>query len=279
MMRDNPQDAITEPLLIETERVPLERPGLYAAVLWLNRPESLNAMGWETLHALEAALRAAEEDQSVRAVLIIGRGRAFSAGGDIKAYKKIQADGDAFTNFVDDCCRMMEGIGEMTKPVIALINGLCAAGGLELLLSCDFAWAAQSARIGDMHVNFAQIGGSGAMARLPRLIGQARTLELVFSGQMIDAQQALDWGIVNRVIPDDELLAEGIRFANTISTKSPNALRYVKKSIRGGMNTDLPGALALERRQCLEYCLTLPDSMEGINAFIEKREPVYKAQP
>ena len=166
----------------------------------------------------------------------------------------------------------------MTKPVIALVNGLCAAGGLELLLSCDFAWAAESARIGDMHVNYAQIGGSGAMARLPRLIGQARSLELVFSGQMLNAAQALDWGIINRVVPDDKLLEEGIAFARIIAAKSPNAIRYVKKSIRGGMNLDLPGALKLERDQCLDYCLTLPDSMEGIDAFIEKRTPVFKAQ-
>ena len=277
MTTDNFNGA-TEALLIETELVALDEHGRNAAVLWFNRPESLNAMGWETLHALDAALDAAEQDASVRAVLIIGRGRAFSAGGDIKAYKKIQADGAAFTAFVDDCCRMMEGIGRMTKPVIALVNGLCAAGGLELLLSCDFAWAAESARIGDMHVNYAQIGGSGAMARLPRLIGQARSLELVFSGQMLNAAQALDWGIINRVVPDDKLLEEGIAFARIIAAKSPNAIRYVKKSIRGGMNLDLPGALKLERDQCLDYCLTLPDSMEGIDAFIEKRTPVFKAQ-
>ena len=153
---------------VETELVVLDEQQRKAAVLWLNRPDSLNAISWDAMRCLAAGLEAAEKDPAVRAVLIIGRGRGFSAGGDIKAYKKLQADAEAFTAFVDDYCRLTEGIAEMTKPVLALVNGLCAAGGLELLLACDFAWAAESARIGDMHVNFAQIGGAGAMARLPQ---------------------------------------------------------------------------------------------------------------
>ena len=260
---------------IECEMIVLDDHDRKAAVLWLNRPDALNAINWAAMHELEAALVAVEDDPSVRAVLISGRGRAFSAGGDIKAYQHLQADDDAFTRFVDDCCRMHDRIGAMTKPVIALVNGLCAAGGLELLLACDFAWAAQSARIGDMHVNFAQIGGSGAMARLPRLIGQARTMELVFSGKMLDAELAREWGIVNRVLPDDELFDQGVEFARLLAAKSSNAIRFVKQSIRHGMNMSLPDALSYERDQCLTYCLSLPDSMEGINAFIEKREPNY----
>jgi enoyl-CoA hydratase/carnithine racemase len=261
--------------LVETEQVVLDEQQRKAAILWLNRPDALNAISWDAMRCLGAALEAAEKDCSVRAVLIIGRGRGFSAGGDIKAYKKLQADAEAFTAFVDDYCRLTEGIAEMTKPVLALVNGLCAAGGLELALACDFAWAAESARIGDMHVNFAQIGGAGAMARLPRLMGQARALELVFSGEMLSSQQALQWGLVNRVIADSALLEEGLRFARALAAKSPTAIKFVKQSIRRGMDADLPAALKLERAQCLHYCLTLPDSMEGINAFIEKRAPVY----
>lgn len=264
---------------IVTELITLDGDGRNAAVLWLNRPEALNAMNWDALHELEAALAAVENDASVRAVLIVGRGRAFSAGGDIKAYQQLQADDAAFTAFVDDCCRIYGGISTMTKPTIALINGLCAAGGLELLLACDFAWAAESARIGDMHVNYAQIGGAGAMARLPRLIGQARTLELVFSGEMLSAELARDWGIVNRVVPDDQLLEEGLRFARSLAAKSPNAIHFVKQSIRDGMERNLPEALRFERDQCLQYCLTLPDSMEGIRAFVEKRAPVFRSAP
>jgi enoyl-CoA hydratase/carnithine racemase len=261
--------------LIEVERVPLDDQGRVAAVVWLNRPDQLNAISWDMQRALATALAETGSDDSVRAILITGRGRAFSAGGDIKAYKELQANAEAFTEFVDDYCRLTEGIAHLTKPVIALVNGICAAGGLELVLACDFAWAAESARIGDMHVNYAQVGGAGVMARLPRLIGQGRALELIFSGRLLTSEEAVQWGLVNRVVPDDQLLAEGIEFARHLATKSPNALHFVKQMIRRGMNVDLPSALRLERDQALKYCLTLPDSMEGINAFIEKRQPVY----
>jgi enoyl-CoA hydratase/carnithine racemase len=263
--------------LVELERVSLDDRGSVAAVVWLNRPDQLNAISWDMQRELAASLQEAESDDSVRAVLITGRGRAFSAGGDIKAYRKLQADSDAFTAFVDDYCRLTESIAQMTKPVIALINGICAAGGLELVLACDFSWAAESARIGDLHVNFAQVGGSGAMARLPRAIGMGRAIELVSSGQLLDAQHALRWGLVNRLVADDQLLQAGLEFARSLAAKSPSALHVMKQTIRRGMDHDLPGALRLERDQALRYCLTLPDSMEGINAFIEKRVPVYRS--
>jgi len=269
------EDAATA--LVEYERVPLDDRGNVAAVIWLNRPDQLNAISWDMQRALASSLQDAGSDDSVRVVLVTGRGRAFSAGGDIKAYQKLQADDEAFTAFVDDYCRLTEGIAHMTKPVIALVNGICAAGGLELVLACDFAWAAESARIGDMHINFAQIGGAGAMARLPRLIGQSRAIELVSSGRLLDSTQAQQWGLVNRVVADDQLLEAGLEFARSVAAKSPTALHFMKSTIRGGMERDLPGALRLERDQALRYCLTLPDSMEGIAAFIEKRTPVYGA--
>jgi enoyl-CoA hydratase/carnithine racemase len=243
----------------------------------LNRPEQLNAISWDLFRALGVVLRDLEADPAVRCVLITGNGRAFSAGGDIKAYAYLQADAKAFTEFVDEYCDVVERITAMTKPVIALVNGICAAGGLELVLGCDFAWAAESARIGDMHINFAQIGGAGALARLPRRIGAARALELVLSGVMLDSATALDWGLVNRVLPDSVLIEEGLAFAASLAAKSPTAAHYLKRAIHAGTDTDLHSALKLERDQTLEYCLGRPDSMEGVQAFIEKRQPNYGA--
>jgi enoyl-CoA hydratase/carnithine racemase len=261
--------------LVATEFRELDEQGRRAAIVRFNRPDQLNAISWDTQRELARALQQAESDPSVRAVLITGRGRAFSAGGDIKAYARLQADAEAFTEFVDEYCQLTEGIRAMTKPVVALINGVCAAGGLELALACDFAWAAESARIGDMHINFAQIGGAGALARLPRAIGTARALELFFSGRMLNSAEALSWGIVNRVFPDESLLDEGIAFAGLVATKSPTALHYMKKTVTAGAATDLRSALKLERDSALEYCVTLPDSMEGIRSFIEKRDSQY----
>jgi enoyl-CoA hydratase len=266
-------DAADESPLVEYDRVELDEDSNFAAVVTFNRAETLNAINWDTLRALEAQLRRAAEDPDVRTVLITGRGRAFSAGGDIKGYVKLQADPVAFPRFVDDFIRTLDLIRYMDKPVAALINGITAAGGLELLLACDFAWMAESARIGDMHLNYAQIGGAGVMARLPRLIGPNRARELVFSGRLLSSEECLAWGLVNRVIPDDRLLAEGIEFARGVAAKSPNSVRNVKHVINRGLETDLEAALRQERERALIHCLTLPDSMEGINAFVEKRKP------
>jgi enoyl-CoA hydratase/carnithine racemase len=276
--RTRPQPAETETApLVEYERVSLDEDGNFAAVVTFNRPETLNAINWDTLRALAKAVVEAAGDTAVRAVLITGKGRAFSAGGDIKGYVKLQADPVAFPRFVDDFISTLDTIRYMEKPVVALINGITAAGGLELLLACDFAWMAESARIGDMHLNYAQIGGAGVMARLPRLIGPNRARELVFSGRLLKSDECLAWGLVNRVIPDDQLLAEGIEFARSVAAKSPNSVRNVKHVINRGLETDLEAALRQERERALIHCLTLPDSMEGINAFVEKRKPRWPA--
>lgn len=260
---------------ITVRRVALENEGATAAIVTLNRPDQLNAITWEMHRDLAVRMRALEADADVRAVLITGAGRAFSAGGDIVAYEDLQSDGAAFTQFVDEYCQLLLDLRAMTKPVIALVNGVCAAGGLELVLGCDFAWAARSARIGDMHVNFAQVGGAGAMARLPRLAGSARAMELVLSGKMLSAEEAFEWGIVNRIVDDADLLEEGIAFAQSLATKSPRAIAVVKRSIHDGVATDLPSALQLERDSALDYCLNYPDSMEGIRSFIERRSPSF----
>jgi len=262
--------------LVEFERIALDDTASCAALLRFNRPEQLNAMDWDTVKALEQAVNEAAADADVRVVLITGKGRAFSAGGDLKKYLALQTDPVAFPQFVDQFTRTVDTIRRMPKPVIALINGVCVAGGLELVLGCDFAWAAQSARIGDAHLNFAQIGGSGAMARLPRLVGANRARELVFSGRLLSSEKALEWGLVNSVLPDEELVPAGIAFAREVAAKSPTAVAFAKEVIGSGLATDLESALRLERERALLYCLTLPDSMEGINAFVDKRKPRYR---
>jgi enoyl-CoA hydratase/carnithine racemase len=261
--------------LVAYDVVDLNDDGSTAAVLTLDRADSLNAISWDMLRALEARIAQAAGDDGVRCLLITCRGRAFSAGGDIKAYQKLQADAVAFEKFLDDFIRTLDAISHLHKPVVALVNGIAAAGGLELMLACDFAWMSESARIGDMHLNYGQIGGVGVMSRLPRVVGPGRARELVFSGQLLDAAECLDWGLVNRVFPDDRLLAEGIEFAKLVAGKSPNSVRNVKHVINRGLETDLSAALRQEHDWALIHCLTLPDSMEGINAFVEKRKPQW----
>jgi enoyl-CoA hydratase/carnithine racemase len=251
-----------------------------AAFLWLNRSESLNALDWTMIRSLETELRAVDGDPAVRVVFVVGMGRAFSAGGDLKAYLELQEDPVAFPAFLDDLHRTFANIAGMSKPVMALVNGVTAAGGLELLLSCDFAIAAQSARIGDAHLNFGQIGGGGSLALLPRAIGPARARELVFTGRFLTADEAADYGLVNCVVPDDELISRALSLAESMAEHSAAALTAAKSVMNTAWaeGTGLPIALRLERERAALYCLTLPDSMAGLRLFSSRHDRQRESQ-
>jgi enoyl-CoA hydratase/carnithine racemase len=256
---------------VEVERVATA--GAEAAIVWLSRPDALNAIDSAMVLALDVALRELDADESVRVVFVTGRGRAFSAGGDLTAYLELQQDAVAFPRFLDDLHAAFGMIRTMSKPVVALVNGVTAAGGLELLLSCDFAFAARSAQIGDAHLNYGQMGGGGVLALLPRIIGPARARELIFSGEFLSAGQAAELGLVNRVVSDDALIATGIEFARGVAMKSAAAVAAAKSVLNNGWadGTGLDSALRLERERTALYCLTLPDSHEGLLAFAERR--------
>jgi len=268
-----------QPSPVELDQVELE-PGGVAAIITLSRPEQLNAIDWPTVSRLEQLLIEVEADVAVRAVLITGRGRAFSAGGDLKSYVALQADPVAFPAFLEDLHRTFQFISKMSKPVVALVNGITAAGGLELILSCDFAFAAASARIGDGHLTYGQMGGGGVLTLLPRVVGPARARELVFSGRWLSAEEAREWGIVNRVVPDGELLAAGLEFAAAAAERSPLAMasaKYVMNATwAGGIGVE--EGLRLERERNAYYCLTSEDAREGLRAFQEKRRPRFRGR-
>lgn len=262
------------------ERVALSPERAYAGVVRLNRPETLNALSWALVTKLEQALQELDRDDSVPCVLLTGNGRAFSAGGDLKAYVELQQDPVAFPAFMDDLIRTFSAIAYMRKPVVALVNGVTAAGGLELLLACDLAYASASAQIGDCHLNYGQMGGGGSLTLLPRMIGPARARELIFSARLLSAQEALDWGLVNRVIPDDELLDAGLDFARGLARRSAAAVASAKYAMNAGFadGTGVGQALRLERERAALYCLTLPDSAEGLTAFSEGRKPRFNGR-
>jgi enoyl-CoA hydratase/carnithine racemase len=256
---------------VEVERVAVA--DAEAAIVWLNRPDALNAIDSAMVYALAAAFRELDSDEAVRVVLVTGRGRAFSAGGDLTAYLELQRDAVAFPRFLDDLHAAFGMIRTMSKPVVALVNGITAAGGLELLLSCDFAFAARGAQIGDAHLTYGQMGGGGVLALLPRIIGPARARELIFSGELLSAGEAAELGLVNRVVDDDALIATGLEFARGVATRSAAAVAAAKSVLNSGWadGTGLDSALRLERERTARYCLTLPDSHEGLRAFAERR--------
>jgi len=248
-----------------------------AAIVSMNRPDQLNAVSWEMLRGLRSAIDQLNDDEDVRTILLTGRGRAFSAGGDLKGYLDLQRDPVRFPKFLDEYSEFVSRLRYVRKPVIALVNGVTAAGGLEILLGCDFAWAAESAEIGDAHLKYGQMAGAGSLALLPRVIGPFRARDLIFSGRMLTSAEALDWGLVTRVVPDDELLPAGLAFAESIAGKSRIGVENVKYVINAGLasGTGVDDAMRLERERAVSYCLTHGDSLEGLNAFAEKRRPDF----
>jgi enoyl-CoA hydratase len=248
-----------------------------AALVRLNRPEQLNPIDGATLLALDAVLDEILADTGIRAILITGAGRAFSAGGDLKSYLSLQRDAVMFPRFLRDLHRIFGRLRTAPVPVIALVNGVTAAGGLELILNCDFALAARTARIGDGHLNFGQMGGGGVLTLLPRAIGRARAAELVFTGRFVDAAEAAEWGLVNRVVDDDALHAEGLALARDIAAKSTLALANAKEVLHAvwADNASVESGLRIERERDAFYCLTAEDAREGLAAFSEKRPPRF----
>jgi enoyl-CoA hydratase/carnithine racemase len=254
--------------------------GACAAILTLDRPDQLNPIDAATLRDLDAAIDSLEGAADVRTVLVTGAGRAFSAGGDMKAYVELQRDPVAFPRFVADLHRTFGRLRTLPVPVVALVNGITAAGGLELVLNCDFALVAESARIGDGHLNFGQMGGGGVLTLLPRAIGRARAAELVFSGRFLSAPEAVEWGLASRCVPDGELLVAGLDFAREVAAKSPLAVRNAKQVMNDlwADNGSVDAGLRYELERDAYYCLTSSDAPEGLAAFAERRPPRFEGR-
>lgn len=255
----------------------VEEPAPHVVRLTLNRPDQLNPIDLAMVARLDACLDEVAADPDVRAVLVTGAGRAFSAGGDLKGYQTLQRDPVAFPHFVAELHRVFGRLRTLSVPSIALVNGVTVAGGLELLLNCDLAFAATSARIGDGHLNFGQMGGGGVLTLLWRAVGRSRASELVLSGRLLDADEAATWGLVSRVVPDDELLATGLAFAREVATKSPLAVANAKRVMHDGWseNGSVDAGLREELEVDVAYCLTSHDAPEGLAAFAEKRRPRF----
>jgi enoyl-CoA hydratase/carnithine racemase len=263
--------------VVVLERRPIPGESGVVAEITLNRPDELNAISWEMLRALGHALDEIDEDDQVRAVLVTGSGRAFSAGGDLKNYVTLQKDPVEFPAFVQELHTTFGRLRKLRVPVVALVNGVTAAGGLELLLNCDFAVAAESARIGDGHLNFGQMGGGGVLTLLPRIVGIQRASELVFTGRFLESREAAEWGLVSRVVADSELSAVGLDLARQFAEKSPLALANAKAVMTRIWADELTvdAGLDVERDWNTEYCLTSADAAEGLLAFSEKRRPNF----
>lgn len=239
----------------------------------LNRPDAMNSLTPDVLDAINNALGAAEFQRDVMTVVLTGSGRAFCAGADLK-YVKTQAGESGTNNFLKSVLATMNRIERFPKPVIAALNGLTLAGGLELVLCCDLVLAARSAKIGDAHANYGLLPGGGSSVRLPRIIGATRAKYLLFTGDFVDATEMLTAGLVNKVVDDDQLDIATQALAEKISTKSPLGLRRMKALVDDGLQQPMDTALRLELLAC-EVHQHSADLHEGLAAFNEKRAPRF----
>lgn len=262
---------------VTVQRTRLEVGNAELALVTLNRPEAMNPIDWETGLELGRVFDELGEDPQVRAVAVTGAGRAFSAGGDMKKYQQLQGDRDGFPRFLADLHDVFTRIAQYPKPFIALVNGVAVAGGIELMLSCDLAIASESARIGDAHLPYGQMGGGGVLTLLPRMVGPARARELIFSGRLLTPAEALDWGLVSRVVADDELIDAGVSFARDVALKSPLAVANAKQVLNSAWweGAGIQAGMRLEREVTARYCVTSHDAHEGLAAFAEKRRPEF----
>jgi enoyl-CoA hydratase len=242
----------------------------------INRPQVLNALNGETLRELQQALKEVEGRKDVRVVILTGEGdKAFVAGADIAAMKEMNpAEALAFSRLGHDTLGMIENL---TKPVIAAVNGFALGGGLEIALACDFIYASEKAKLGVPEVTLGIFPGFGGTQRLPRLIGKGRAKELIFTGGMIDAPEAYNLGIVNKVFPADPLMEEVLKTARTIAQNGPVAVSMAKGSVNAGYDVGLEEGEAIEITTWANAFAT-HDQKEGMGAFLEKRKPQFKGE-
>lgn len=245
------------------------------ATITLNRPKALNALNSVTLAELGRAIEAVAASDAIRAVLLTGAGKAFVAGADISEMADLSAA--AAEGFARQGQRLFHAIEALGVPVIAAINGFALGGGCELAMACDILIAGQKARFGQPEVNLGVIPGFGGTQRLPRLVGRAVAAELLYTGRMVDADEALRIGLVSRVFPQDELLAEARKMADEIAAKGPLAIASLKRTLMAG--ADLPLERACDREAvAFGACFATEDQSEGMAAFLAKRPADFKGR-
>lgn len=239
----------------------------------MNRPKALNALNTEVLTELDHVFREIDKNKEVQVVIVTGAGRSFIAGADIAQMSEL--NGTEGRDMTIQGQLVMELIESINKPVIAAINGFALGGGNELAMACDVRIASEKAKFGQPEVNLGIIPGYGGTQRLPRLVGKGMAKKLIYSGEMIDAQEAYRIGLVQEVVPAEELMAAAEKLARTIMEKAPIAIKMAKVAINNGLNTDLKTGVQFEAESYTSTFVS-EDRVEGMKAFVEKRPAQFK---
>ena len=245
------------------------------ATLTVNRPDKLNALNAATLEELGEAVEAIRTRDDIAAAIVTGAGRAFVAGADIRELAQLRRAGaESARGFAERGQGIFDRIETSPKPIVAAVNGFALGGGCELALACHFRIAADTARFGQPEVKLGTVPGYGGTQRLPRIVGRGRALELLLTGEIIDAQEAWRIGLVNRVVTGAELLAVADAVLRQILANGPLAIAACIDAVNRGAHLSMPDALAIEARAFGNLCET-EDMAEGTTAFLEKRAPAF----
>ncbi len=239
----------------------------------LNRPQAMNALNGALMAEVVDALQAFDRDPDVGAMVITGDERAFAAGADIKE----MADASVVEMMLAERIEHWDRIRQIKKPIIAAVSGWCLGGGNELAMACDMIVASESAKFGQPEINLGVIPGAGGTQRLTRAVGKAVAMEMVLNNRTLDAEEALRYGLVNRVVPVERYLEEALALAKEIAARAPLAVRLGKEMVNHAFESFLADGVADERR-AFYILFSTEDQKEGMRAFIEKRKPQWKGK-
>ncbi|MFZ5966132.1 MAG: short-chain-enoyl-CoA hydratase [Bacillota bacterium] len=244
-------------------------------ILSINNPKALNALNSKVLGEVDKAIDQITLDPEVYVLVLTGEGKAFVAGADITEMRNMTAEEGR--KFGERGLNLFRKIELMEKPVIAAINGFALGGGCELAMSCDIRIAGDKAKFGQPEVGLGITPGFGGTQRLPRLVGIAKAKELIFTGNIMSAQDAEKIGLVNSVVPQEELMKEALILANKIASAAQIAVRYAKSAMNRGIETDIETGIVIEK-DLFALCFASEDQKEGMTAFIEKQKPEFKGK-
>lgn len=242
-------------------------------VVTLNRPKAMNAFNQQMLGELFDALEAFDKNQSIGAIVVTGNEKAFAAGADIKE----MAEASYVEMLTAGHVQSWDRIRGIRKPVIAAVSGWALGGGCEFVLSCDMVVASESAKFGQPEITIGVIPGAGGTQRLARLVGKYLAMEMVINNRALTAQEALQFGLANRVVPVEGYLDAAVSFAEEIASRAPLAVRMAKDAVNAAFETTLSEGLAVEKRNFYPLFAT-EDQKEGMKAFIEKRKAEWKGK-
>ena len=243
-------------------------------LITINRPEALNALNNDVMDGIAKAIERFEADDTIACIVLTGNEKAFAAGADIAFMKDFSYVQNYKSNFIT---RNWESIASARKPVIAAVSGFALGGGCEVAMMCDIIYASDTAKFGQPEIKLGILPGAGGTQRLPRAVGKAKAMDLCLTACMMDAQEAERSGLVSRVFPADQLLAETLKAAATIAEFSLPVLMMVKESVNQSFESSLSQGVNFERR-LFHSVFALEDQKEGMAAFVEKRRPAFKNQ-